>query len=200
MTSSFECASTQNHVTTTLLQTSLMFLLRHPPAGSVHPDTAGMAVRARVHELQCVYHARVSQEALRGSEDSSLPLLPRSLALYLHQNIRKWVFFVLILFCFDSLCLSIYLPICLSFSSHSFRSQADLYAGALFIQLALNKNSPEWLYLSILFLLAVAAVFTIAGGLTAVVWTDFVQTILMIVGALILMVMCKYHMRKLSVV
>ncbi|XP_063869321.1 sodium/mannose cotransporter SLC5A10-like isoform X2 [Scylla paramamosain] len=66
---------------------------------------------------------------------------------------------------------------------------ADLYAGALFIQLALNKNSPEWLYLSILFLLAVAAVFTIAGGLTAVVWTDFVQTILMIVGAFILMVL-----------
>nr|XP_053636730.1 sodium/glucose cotransporter 4-like [Cherax quadricarinatus] len=65
---------------------------------------------------------------------------------------------------------------------------ADLYAGALFIQLALNKTSPEWLYLSILFLLAVAAVFTIAGGLTAVVWTDFVQTILMIVGAFILMV------------
>ncbi|XP_042218698.1 sodium/glucose cotransporter 1-like isoform X2 [Homarus americanus] len=66
---------------------------------------------------------------------------------------------------------------------------ADLYAGALFIQLALNKNTTEWLYLSILFLLAVAAIFTIAGGLTAVVWTDFVQTILMIVGAFILMVM-----------
>ncbi|XP_050736167.1 sodium/glucose cotransporter 4-like isoform X1 [Eriocheir sinensis] len=66
---------------------------------------------------------------------------------------------------------------------------ADLYAGALFIQLALNKTSSEWLYLSILFLLAVAAIFTIAGGLTAVVWTDFVQTILMIFGALILMVM-----------
>ncbi|XP_069180378.1 sodium/glucose cotransporter 4 [Procambarus clarkii] len=66
---------------------------------------------------------------------------------------------------------------------------ADLYAGALFIQLALNKTSPEWLYLSILFLLAVAAIFTISGGLTAVVWTDFVQTILMIVGAFILMVM-----------
>lgn len=64
---------------------------------------------------------------------------------------------------------------------------ADLYAGALFIQLALNKNSPKWLYLSILFLLVVAAVFTIAGGLTAVVWTDFVQTVLMIVGAFILM-------------
>ncbi|KAK7072617.1 hypothetical protein SK128_003467 [Halocaridina rubra] len=64
---------------------------------------------------------------------------------------------------------------------------ADLYAGALFIQLALNKSSPAWLYLSILFLLGIAALFTIAGGLTAVVWTDFVQTILMIFGAFILM-------------
>lgn len=64
---------------------------------------------------------------------------------------------------------------------------ADLYAGALFIQLALNKSSTEWLYISIVFLLCVAAIFTIAGGLTAVVWTDFVQTILMIVGAFILM-------------
>lgn len=69
--------------------------------------------------------------------------------------------------------------------------QADLYAGALFIQLALNRTSSEWLYLSILFLLIVAAIFTIAGGLTAVVWTDFVQTILMIVGAFILMAMCR---------
>ncbi|XP_042881924.1 sodium/glucose cotransporter 5-like [Penaeus japonicus] len=65
---------------------------------------------------------------------------------------------------------------------------ADLYAGALFIQLALNKNSSEWLYFSILILLAIAAVFCIAGGLSAVVWTDFVQTILMVVGAFVLMV------------
>ncbi|XP_064112961.1 sodium/mannose cotransporter SLC5A10-like [Macrobrachium nipponense] len=64
---------------------------------------------------------------------------------------------------------------------------ADLYAGALFIQLALNKTSEGWLYISIVLLLAIAALFTIAGGLTAVVWTDFVQTILMVIGAFILM-------------
>ncbi|XP_066983881.1 sodium/mannose cotransporter SLC5A10-like isoform X1 [Macrobrachium rosenbergii] len=64
---------------------------------------------------------------------------------------------------------------------------ADLYAGALFIQMALNKTSEGWLYISIVMLLAIAALFTIAGGLTAVVWTDFVQTILMVVGAFILM-------------
>ncbi|XP_068233055.1 sodium/glucose cotransporter 4-like [Palaemon carinicauda] len=64
---------------------------------------------------------------------------------------------------------------------------ADLYAGALFIQLALNKTSGEWLYISIVILLAIAAIFTIAGGLAAVVWTDLVQIILMVIGAFILM-------------
>ncbi|XP_042215563.1 sodium/glucose cotransporter 1-like isoform X1 [Homarus americanus] len=69
---------------------------------------------------------------------------------------------------------------------------ADLYAGALFIQQMLNKNSVEWMYLSILILLAIASIFTITGGLTAVIWTDFVQTILMVVGACILMGM-SFH-------
>lgn len=64
---------------------------------------------------------------------------------------------------------------------------ADLYSGALFIQLTLNKTSTEWLYISILILLGIAAVFTISGGLTAVIWTDFVQIVLMLIGAFILM-------------
>jgi len=34
--------------------------------------------------------------------------------------------------------------------------------------------------------LAIACLFTVAGGLTAVIWTDFVQTVLMIVGAFVL--------------
>ena len=71
------------------------------------------------------------------------------------------------------------------------------------------------MYLSILALLAIAAIFTIGkiqikinllatiessilgkinckcpgGGLSAVIWTDFVQTILMIIGALWLMIL-----------
>lgn len=48
------------------------------------------------------------------------------------------------------------------------------------------------LYISILILLAIAAVFTITGGLTAVIWTDFVQTIIMLIGAMILMVISNY--------
>ncbi|CAL4067442.1 unnamed protein product [Meganyctiphanes norvegica] len=71
---------------------------------------------------------------------------------------------------------------------------ADLFAGALFIQEATgNTDSEEWLYISVLILLAIAAVFTISGGLTAVIWTDFIQTILMIIGALILMGMSFEH-------
>ncbi|XP_071519141.1 sodium/glucose cotransporter 4-like [Panulirus ornatus] len=69
---------------------------------------------------------------------------------------------------------------------------ADLYAGALFIQQALNKNSDQWMYISILILLAIASLFTITGGLSAVIWTDFVQTILMVAGACTLMGMSFY--------
>lgn len=43
------------------------------------------------------------------------------------------------------------------------------------------------IYVSILILLAIAALFTITGGLTAVIWTDFVQTIIMLIGSFILM-------------
>ncbi|XP_076332215.1 sodium/glucose cotransporter 4-like isoform X6 [Tachypleus tridentatus] len=62
---------------------------------------------------------------------------------------------------------------------------ADLYAGAIFIEQSMDWN----LYLSVTVLLAVAGIFTVTGGLTAVMWTDLVQTVLMIVGAFALMVM-----------
>ena len=63
---------------------------------------------------------------------------------------------------------------------------ADLYAGAIFITQATKQTSDVATYVSILILLAIACVFTVAGGLTAVIWTDFVQTVLMIIGAFIL--------------
>ncbi|OWF42638.1 Sodium/myo-inositol cotransporter 2 [Mizuhopecten yessoensis] len=62
---------------------------------------------------------------------------------------------------------------------------ADLYAGAIFIEQSLHWD----MYWSILLLLSVAAIFTITGGLTAVVWTDFIQTIIMIIGATALMIL-----------
>ncbi|CAH1801772.1 unnamed protein product [Owenia fusiformis] len=65
---------------------------------------------------------------------------------------------------------------------------ADLYAGAFFIRLALDLNEPWQMYITVIVLLVIAALFTISGGLTAVIWTDFAQTIIMIIGALVLMV------------
>ncbi|KAJ8312444.1 hypothetical protein KUTeg_009817 [Tegillarca granosa] len=63
---------------------------------------------------------------------------------------------------------------------------ADLYSGALFITLSFKDLN---LYVAIIIILAIAAVFTITGGLTAVIWTDFIQVVIMIIGAFILMIM-----------
>lgn len=55
----------------------------------------------------------------------------------------------------------------------------DLYAGAIFIQQAMGFKS---LWLPIGILLVVTAFFTVGGGLTAVVYTDTLQTVIMLVG------------------
>jgi sodium/glucose cotransporter 1/sodium/glucose cotransporter 9 len=47
-------------------------------------------------------------------------------------------------------------------------TQADLFAGAIFIEESLKWN----LYAAVVLLLAIAALFTISGGLTAVIWTE----------------------------
>uniref|UniRef100_A0A4W6DTD5 Sodium/myo-inositol cotransporter 2 n=1 Tax=Lates calcarifer TaxID=8187 RepID=A0A4W6DTD5_LATCA len=59
----------------------------------------------------------------------------------------------------------------------------DMYAGALFIQLALQWD----IYLAIVLLLSVTALYTVAGGLAAVIYTDAAQTAIMLAGALTLM-------------
>ncbi|XP_073449681.1 sodium/glucose cotransporter 4-like [Aquarana catesbeiana] len=59
----------------------------------------------------------------------------------------------------------------------------DIFSGALFIQVSLGWN----IYLSTVLLLVVTAIYTIAGGLTAVIYTDTLQTVIMVVGAFILM-------------
>ncbi|KAJ8253928.1 hypothetical protein COCON_G00205400 [Conger conger] len=59
----------------------------------------------------------------------------------------------------------------------------DMYAGALFIQQALHWD----LYLAVVLLLVVTALYTVAGGLAAVIYTDALQTVVMLVGAIILM-------------
>ncbi|NXA76114.1 SC5A9 protein, partial [Thryothorus ludovicianus] len=63
------------------------------------------------------------------------------------------------------------------------RISVYIFAGALFIQICLGWN----LYLSTVVLLAVTAVYTIVGGLTAVIYTDLLQTVIMVLGALVLM-------------
>lgn len=59
----------------------------------------------------------------------------------------------------------------------------DIYAGAIFIQQALKWD----LYIAVVGLLAITTLYTVGGGLAAVIYTDALQTIIMLIGALILM-------------
>lgn len=58
----------------------------------------------------------------------------------------------------------------------------DLYAGALFIHESVGWN----IYLSIILLISITALLTVTGGLVAVLYTDALQAVLMIGGALTL--------------
>ncbi|CAF93455.1 unnamed protein product, partial [Tetraodon nigroviridis] len=61
--------------------------------------------------------------------------------------------------------------------------QADIFSGALFIQVSLGWD----LYLSTGILLLITAAYTVTGGIAAVIYTDSLQTIIMVGGALALM-------------
>ncbi|KAM4560604.1 sodium/myo-inositol cotransporter [Fundulus diaphanus] len=75
---------------------------------------------------------------------------------------------------------------CLSVLLYIFtKLSVDLYAGALFVQESLGWN----LYLSIGLLISMTALLTITGGLVAVLYTDALQAVLMIGGALTLTIM-----------
>uniref|UniRef100_A0A4W3H6C0 Sodium/myo-inositol cotransporter 2 n=1 Tax=Callorhinchus milii TaxID=7868 RepID=A0A4W3H6C0_CALMI len=58
----------------------------------------------------------------------------------------------------------------------------DIYAGAIFIQQALHWD----LYIAVAGLLLITALYTVGGGLAAVIYTDALQTVIMLVGALTL--------------
>lgn len=60
---------------------------------------------------------------------------------------------------------------------------ACLFAGSLFIKLLLDLDN---IYIAICILLAVSALFTIFGGLTTVMWTEFVQVFVMVIGSIAL--------------
>uniref|UniRef100_A0A8C7Y5U1 Sodium/glucose cotransporter 2 n=1 Tax=Oryzias sinensis TaxID=183150 RepID=A0A8C7Y5U1_9TELE len=58
----------------------------------------------------------------------------------------------------------------------------DMFSGAVFIQQALGWN----IYLSVIALLIITAVYTVTGGLAALMYTDTVQTFVIIAGAVAL--------------
>ncbi|XP_042251197.1 sodium/glucose cotransporter 1 isoform X5 [Thunnus maccoyii] len=60
---------------------------------------------------------------------------------------------------------------------------ADMFSGAIFINQALGLN----IYLAVVLLLMITALYTVTGGLAAVIYTDTLQTVIMIVGSFILM-------------
>ncbi|XP_056146283.1 sodium/glucose cotransporter 1 isoform X1 [Lampris incognitus] len=60
---------------------------------------------------------------------------------------------------------------------------ADMFSGAIFINQALKLN----IYVAVIALLLITALYTVTGGLAAVIYTDTLQTIIMIVGSFILM-------------
>ncbi|XP_045922892.1 sodium/glucose cotransporter 1 isoform X2 [Micropterus dolomieu] len=60
---------------------------------------------------------------------------------------------------------------------------ADMFSGAIFINQALGLN----IYLAVVMLLLITALYTVTGGLAAVIYTDTLQTIIMLVGSFILM-------------
>ncbi|NXC07797.1 SC5AA protein, partial [Orthonyx spaldingii] len=60
----------------------------------------------------------------------------------------------------------------------------DLYSGALFVQVCLGWD----LYLSTVLMLLLTGLYTIAGGLAAVIYTDALQTLIMVLGAIVLAV------------
>ena len=70
----------------------------------------------------------------------------------------------------------------------------SISAGALFLRQAMGLN----LYPSAIFMLVVSGVFTVFGGLTAVVWTDFIQSIIMILGSFVLLIITMVKVGGLS--
>ncbi|XP_008422299.1 sodium/glucose cotransporter 1-like [Poecilia reticulata] len=60
---------------------------------------------------------------------------------------------------------------------------ADMFSGAIFIQQALGLN----IYVAIIALLAITALYTVTGGLAAVIYTDALQTIIMVIGSFLLL-------------
>ncbi|XP_041357408.1 sodium/glucose cotransporter 4-like [Gigantopelta aegis] len=60
----------------------------------------------------------------------------------------------------------------------------EIFSGAIFLQQLLGWN----LYLCVVIILGITAIYTVAGGLAAVIYTDTLQTVILLVGSFILMI------------
>ncbi|VDH92467.1 solute carrier family 5 (sodium/glucose cotransporter), member 9 [Mytilus galloprovincialis] len=68
-----------------------------------------------------------------------------------------------------------------------FNISAEIYSGAIFLRHILKWN----MYLCVVVILAVTAVFTIVGGLTTVIYTDTLQSVVLIISSIILFVIAS---------
>ncbi|KAG8521246.1 Solute carrier family 5 member 4, partial [Galemys pyrenaicus] len=78
--------------------------------------------------------------------------------------------------------LQIYFSVFTLFTCVALRISSDMFSGAIFVKMALGLD----LYLAIFILLGITAVYTITGGLASVIYTDTLQTIIMLIGSFIL--------------
>lgn len=79
--------------------------------------------------------------------------------------------------------ISLYLSIISLFLYIFTKISVDMFSGAVFIQQALGWN----IYVAVIALLCITALYTVTGGLAALMYTDTVQTFVIIAGAFVLM-------------
>ncbi|XP_066111121.1 solute carrier family 5 member 4-like isoform X2 [Saccopteryx bilineata] len=79
--------------------------------------------------------------------------------------------------------LQVYFSIFSLFNCVALNISSNIFSGAIFIKLALGLD----LYLAIFILLAITAIYTITGGLASVIYTDTLQTFIMLIGSFTLM-------------
>ncbi|KAK3560829.1 hypothetical protein QTP86_021854, partial [Hemibagrus guttatus] len=79
--------------------------------------------------------------------------------------------------------ISLYLSVISLFLYIFTKISVDMFSGAVFIQQALGWN----IYIAVIALLSITALYTVTGGLAALMYTDTVQTFVIIVGAFVLM-------------
>ncbi|KAK6976543.1 sodium/glucose cotransporter 4 [Biomphalaria glabrata] len=83
---------------------------------------------------------------------------------------------------FGGVRLRIFLSVFSLFNYVLIKISSEIFSGAIFLRQILGWN----MYACIGMILAVTAIYTVAGGLTAVIYTDTLQTIILIIGAVVL--------------